>query len=384
MNLESFRVTRFQFRRDRTIGDSQVWADDVNVAALELIASDGTSGLGFLQSLFSPLPEQEEIERLFRSEHWPKLEGRPAQALAQQIERPRGGNLRPSTLPFREAIQVAAWDLAAKQAGLPLWKMLGASRDRVPAYASGLDFHLDDSAFCELFGTADASGYGAFKMKVGHHEFERDLHRLALLSSTVRKGARIMIDANEAWSPKEALMKLETIRAAGFELLWVEDPVLRFDFDGLRRLRNALPWTQVNSGEYLDVSGKRNLLMADATDMLNVHGHVTDVMRIGWLAAEMGVPVTMGNTFLETGVHAAAALPGVEWLEYSFQNLDHLVEEPIEIRDGFAIAPDRPGHGLVLSETARRNAEPKLKAKDSLGPPPRNAHARGLDAVVPV
>ena len=98
----------------------------------------------------------------------------------------------------------------------------------------------------------------------------------------------------------------------------------------------------------LDVAGKRELLLAGATDILNIHGQVTDVMRIGWLAAELGIPVSLGNTFLEVGVHMACALPEVEWLEYSFQNFDHIVEKPVEITDGWAIAPDRPGHGLSL------------------------------------
>src|SRR5439155_14140557 len=128
-----------------------------------------------------------------------------------------------------------------------------------------------------------------------------------------------------------------------------------------------------NSGEYLDARGKRLLMEAGATDILNVHGQVTDVMRIGWLAADRGVPVTLGNTFLEVGVHMACALPEVEWLEYSFQNFDHLVDQPIEIRDGYAYAPDRPGHGLVLSETARReHARPKLLDRAELGPAPHN------------
>ena len=61
----------------------------------------------------------------------------------------------------------------------------------------------------------------------------------------------------------------------------------------------------------------------------------------------------------------ACALPEVEWLEYSFQNFDHLVDQPIEIRDGWAYAPDRPGHGLVLSETARRDwSRPNAAAED--------------------
>jgi len=373
MRIAEFRITRFQFARDRVIGDSQVRADEVNFAALELIADTGDIGLGFIQTLFVPLPDQAEIERIFLTEAWQSLEGEPPAALAHQVTRPRGGNQRGFTLPFHEALQQAYWDLAAKEVKLPLWRLLGGTRDRVPAYASGLDFHLSDDAFVELFGHADAIGYSAFKIKVGHPDFERDLHRLNLLQKTVRRGARIMIDANEAWSPKEALTKLETIRRAGYDLLWVEDPVLRTDFDGLRLLRQGAPWTQINSGEYLDAAGKRLLLEANAIDMLNVHGAVTSVMRIGWLAAERGVPVTLGNTFLELGVHMAVALPEVGWLEYSFQNFDHLVSEPIEIRDGYAYAPARPGHGLVLSEAARRqHARPQLLARSELGEAPFN------------
>jgi len=373
MQLDDFRITRLQFRRDRVIGDSQVRAEEVNVAALELVDKTGASGLGFAQSLFEPLPDQPEIERVFREEVWPALAGREPLALVHGVSRPRGGNQRLPTLPFREAVEVALWDLAGKHAGLPLFRLLGATRDRVRAYASGLDFHLDDDAFCAFFGHADAIGFSAFKIKVGHPDFERDLHRLELLRKSVRTGAVVMVDANEAWSAKEAAMKIEAMRAAGHAPLWVEDPILRHDFDGLRMLRRCLPWTQINAGEYLDTRGKLALMQAEATDILNVHGNVTDVMRIGWLAAERGVPVSQGNTFLEAGVHTAVALPEVEWIEYSFQNFDHLVEQPVEIRDGIAIAPDRPGHGLTLSEVARGSAAPRIRSGDELAPAPRNA-----------
>ncbi len=373
MRLADFRITRFQFARDRVIGDSQVRADEVNVAALELIAESGEVGLGFVQTLFTPLPDQSEIERVFRREAWPLLDGQPPAALVHQVSRPRGGNQRAPSLPFGEAIQVALWDLAAKQIGLPLHRLLGSRRDRVRAYASGLDYHLSDDDFCALFSYADSIGYTAFKIKLGHPDFERDLHRLKLLNRSVRTGSIFMADANEAWGAKEAIVKLEAIRRAGYDLAWIEDPILRHDFEGLKLLRESVGWTQINSGEYLDVSGKRALLMAGATDILNVHGQVTDVMRIGWLAAELGVPVSMGNSFLEVGVHMATALPEVEWLEYSFQNFDHLVEEPVAIVDGWALAPERPGHGLVLSETARRDwARPKLLPRHQLGDAPFN------------
>ena len=379
MRLADFRITRFQYARDRVIGDSQVRIDDVNVATLELIADSGEIGLGFVQTLFFPLPAAAEIERVFRAEVWPGLEGQAPSGLVHRIGRPRGGNQRPYSLPFHESLQVALWDLAAKQVGLPLHQYLGGRRDRVRAYASGLDFHLSDDEFVSFFAHADAIGYRAFKIKVGHPDFDWDLHRLKLLAETVRPGAKIMIDANEAWGAKEAAAKIIAIRDAGYELLWVEDPILRNDFEGLRMLRQAVPFTLINSGEYLDAAGKRQLLLAEGTDILNVHGPVTDVMRIGWLAAEMGIPLSLGNTFLEMGVHVACALPEVEWLEYSFQNYDHLVDEPVEIRDGYAYSPNRPGHGLVLNEAARREwSRPTPLPRDQLGVAPFNprvAHA---------
>jgi L-alanine-DL-glutamate epimerase-like enolase superfamily enzyme len=371
MKITDFRITRFQFARDRVIGDSQVWIDAVHVAALELIADDGTVGLGFVQSLFHPLPDLDEIVRVFETEIWPGLEGQPPGALVHRVTRPRGGNRRAPSLPFGEATQVALWDLAAKEVRLPLHKLLGSRRERVRAYASGLDFHLDDKAFAALFTGARELGFTAFKIKVGHPDFDRDLSRLALLSTIIGPNDEVMIDANEAWGAKEAAVKLTAIRDAGHRLLWAEDPILRDDIEGLRTLRQLCPWTLINSGEYLDASGKRALMIAGATDILNVHGQVTDVMRVGWLASELGIPVTLGNTFLEVGVHMACALPEVEWLEYSFQNFDHLVEQPIEIRDGFAWAPDRPGHGLVLSDRARSDwARPRVLPRADLGPAP--------------
>ncbi len=354
MQIVDFRITRFQFPRDRVIGDSQVRADEVHLATIELIGERGETGLGFMQSLFHPLPAEKEIERTFREECWPSLEGQHAEALAHAVRRPRGGNVRRLGLPFEEALQHAVWDLFAKSVRMPLWKLLGAQRREVNAYASGLDFHLGDEEFERLFAQAAAQGFRAFKIKVGHPDFERDLHRLAILKKVIDADALVMVDANEAWTPKEAVRNLTLMQRAGHDIYWIEDPILRDDFTGLKLIQDQCGPTLVNAGEYLDVSGKRKLLEARVCDLLNVHGQVTDVMRIGWLAADMGARITMGNTFLEVGVNMALALPGVEWLEYSFQNFEHLVEQPYEIRDGRIFGSEAPGHGLVVSELARR------------------------------
>lgn len=369
--ITSFTITRFEFRRDRVIGDSQVRFDRLHAYALELTDRAGHVGLGFAHQLWDPVPAQAALEATFAAHIWPMLDGRGPMEAIHRIDRPRGGNQRDATYGFAEPLQIALWDLAAQQAGVPLARFLGAERDSLPAYASGLDFHMSDAEFADFFARAAGAGFRAFKIKVGHPDPEWDLHRISLLRQTLGADAGIMIDANEAWSAKEAATRLALFRKAGHDLIWVEDPILRDDFDGLRALSAMHPWTQVNSGEYLDVSGRARLLMARATDIINLHGRITEVMRIGWLAAEFGTPVAMGNTTLELGVHTGCALPEARWLEYSFQNYDHLVEEPIPVIDGRAHVPDRPGLGLVLSETARRDwsvPDPLGHAEPATGP----------------
>ena len=352
-SIKSFRITRFQFKRDRKIGDSQVGFQDYNAFALELTDGNGLTGLGFGHSIWDPIPALSDLEATFSKQVWPSLDGKCPAALVHRVERQRGGARRDATYGFGEALQIALWDLAAQQANLPLSDYLGGTRRSAPVYASGLDFHMTDAEFLDFFAKAASFGFEAFKIKVGHPDLKRDIHRLELLRQAVGPEAGIMIDANEAWSAKEATVNLHKIRQAGFDLIWVEDPILRDDFDGLKALSKSCPWTQINSGEYLDAADRARLLMARATDIINVHGRITEVMHTGWLAAQFGIPVALGNTNLEIGVHTACALPEVPWLEYSFQNYDHLVEEPFEIKNGFIHVPDRPGLGLTLSQAAR-------------------------------
>jgi len=118
-------------------------------------------------------------------------------------------------------------------------------------------------------------------------------------------------------------------------------------------ISRALPTVQVNAGEYLSLQGKKQLIESRAVDILNIHAHISDGMKAGWLANEAGIPISLGNTPLEVGIHLACSLPEVEWMEYSFLNYNHLVESPIHIEDGYAYPPSQPGHGLRLSTMAR-------------------------------
>ncbi len=349
--IEKYALTRFMVELDRTIGDSQISSNQLSIGVLELEDDLGHVGTGFFHTVAEPLPSLVELEVRFQRELADDLIGADPFSWAHRLERPRGGNIRQSI--FYPSVEQAVWDLQGQILEMPLHRLLGSRRDRVPAYASGLEFHLDDDAVSAFYANARAAGFSAFKIKVGHPELDWDIHRLQLVKDTVGSDCQLMADANEAWSPKEAIRRLHAYRESGIDLYWIEDPCLRDDFEGLRAISRAVPFTLVNSGEYLNLSGKRQLIENRAVDVLNIHGSINDALKIGWFAAEHGIPVALGNSNFEIGVHVAAALPEVTWLEYSFLSYNHLLETPIQFRDGYALLPERPGHGLRLDESAR-------------------------------
>lgn len=172
-------------------------------------------------------------------------------------------------------LDCALWDLRAKQNGVPLWRELGASSGRVAAYASGLDMPLSDSALRSYYLTmAERHGITAGKLKVGRDP-ERDLHRLAIVREALAEGSgadepALMIDANEFWTPKQAIARTQALER-DFDLLWVEEPVRRDDLRGLARVSRAIR-AAVATGENLtDVSQFVPLITSEAADVIQAN-----------------------------------------------------------------------------------------------------------------
>jgi len=333
------------------MGDSHVRVDTHYMGSVELYGNNGLSGLGFFGTLLLPLPPLTELERSFAVELAPGLIG---QSVAALINRSLFASQRfGGAFPASHAVDHALWDLQAKTMGLPLYQLLGGTRSKVRAYVSGLDFHLSLDELREFYGRAAAHGFSAFKIKVGHPDVGWELERLRVVSDAVGGAAVLMVDANEAWSPKEAVSRAQAYHAAGFNIFWLEDPCARDDVDGLAYVAQAVPFMRINTGEYVDVRGRRRLLEAGASDILNTWGSMAEMLQSALLAREYGRPLALSNMYLEQAVHVAVAVPEAAWLEYSIQAYDCLVEQPVQFEAGYAIAPDLPGNGLCLSAQAR-------------------------------
>jgi L-alanine-DL-glutamate epimerase-like enolase superfamily enzyme len=96
-------------------------------------------------------------------------------------------------------------DLHGKEVGLTLYRLLAGTKNRVRAYARALEFHLTSAEVGDFYTDSLKQGYSAFKVKVGHPDLQWDIARLKEVLSVVGSDATLMIDANEAWSPKQAI-----------------------------------------------------------------------------------------------------------------------------------------------------------------------------------
>ena len=204
--IQRWALTRFDVALDRVIGDSQVSTTHLWIGVLELEDGDGRVGTGFFHTVTEPLPSLSELRTRFAHELADQVIGASPFAWVNRLERPRRG--RTKTSVFFPSVEQAMWDLQGQILGLPLYKLLGGSRERVPAYASGLEFHLTDEQVAAFYAGARAAGFSTFKVKVGHPDLARDIRRLRLVQEVVGGECLLMADANEAWAPKEAIRRL--------------------------------------------------------------------------------------------------------------------------------------------------------------------------------
>lgn len=350
MEITDYSVQKLTVPCEPSISDSQYEFDTSGIAYLQLETSTGETGIG-VGGVAPDLP-QDLLRERFEPVGDALLGAAPA-TLCNRRDRGRGG--QHGTGEFERAVEFALWDLYGKQLDLPLYRLLGGDDPVVPTYGSGLAYAHSDEETRALYEEFAAAGVNAAKVKVGYPTVEEDIERLELARDVLGEDCTLMIDANEAWDPKEAIRRAHAYRDAGIDLYLIEDPVLREDVEALKRVSDNVPFTHVNTGEYVNLEAKRRLLENRAADMLNLrHGMFSTALDGAVLANVYGVPIHVGDTHCEIGVHFAAAMPEVTYVEYWKRPWDSITEQSVRVADGQMIAPDEPGHGVTLSDEAVR------------------------------
>jgi len=259
------------------------------------------------------------------------------------------------------AVDIALWDLKARLLGVPLARALDAVHESVPVYGSGGFTSYSLERLHRQLGGWVAAGIPRVKVKVGR-EPSLDPHRLTTAREAVGDSVELYVDANGAFSRKQALGWAERY-AAEWNVSWFEEPVSSDDLDGLRLIRDRGPGgMDIAAGEYGDTLPTfERMLAAGAVDCLQADvtrcGGITGLLRVAALCEARSLGLS-AHCAPQISAHAFAAVPTLRHLEYFHDHvrIEALLFDGVLEPEGGELRPDRsrPGHGLELR---RREAE---------------------------
>jgi L-fuconate dehydratase len=297
------------------------------------------------------------------------------------------------------AVVNAAWDLAARRAGKPLWKHLAdltpeqivslvdfrylrdaltpeealeilrraregrSDREALllergyPAYTTTPGWlGYDDEKLQRLAREAVADGFGLIKLKVGA-DLHSDVRRMRLAREAVGPDVDVAVDANQVWGVEEATRWMAAL--APFGPFWIEEPTSPDDVLGHAAIRRAISPIKVATGEHVqNAIVFKQLLQAGAVDIVQIDacrvGGVNENIAILLLAAKFGVPVCPHAG----GVGLCELVQHLSMFDYlavsgttegrTIEYVDHLhehFETPVRIARGHYVAPLAPGGG---------------------------------------
>jgi L-alanine-DL-glutamate epimerase-like enolase superfamily enzyme len=242
------------------------------------------------------------------------------------------------------ATDIALWDILGKNAGLPVYKMLGAYRDRMPVYSMCgwyYDNDADLSRFQREVAAAVDQGYKAVKIKVGKYSLDDDVSRIRRALDTIGKDRRLMVDANQVFDRKEALRRGRVYQEMG--CFWLEEPLPPHDMEGFAILAQALDM-RIATGENLNTKyAFADLIARRGADVVQPDnrraGGVSEWMEIAAIADAYGVEVASHGGGA-TNLNMLLAMPNAIYMETG---------GAAKMIDGEVAAPEQPGMSSEVS-----------------------------------
>ncbi|MBB5688084.1 mandelate racemase/muconate lactonizing enzyme family protein [Roseomonas alkaliterrae] len=255
------------------------------------------------------------------------------------------------------ALDMALWDLRARAAGEPLWRLLGGARQVVPCYATvGLPGY-DEARLVEACRSAVAAGFRGVKMLVaaGGRGVEEDAARVRAVRAAIGPAAWLMLDANCGMTVADA--KRLALLVEECDIAWFEEPVLDNDIAALAMLRRSIRIPLAAGQMMQSPAWFRDALVQGAVDWLQCNaafcGGISAMMRILAMAEAHGVPVShaggwdIANAAMMAG-HAHGGLLEMHGAQLALRA--RLAEDMVP--EGGAMAlPDRPGIGFAFRES---------------------------------
>ena len=286
----------------------------------------------------------------------------------------RGANLGSGSCG---GLEIALWDIVGKAANKPVYRLLGAYRDRVMAYAATAQLKSAE----ELARTAvefKKSGIKAIKLRLHRPRPEDDLEVVRAVREAVGDDMTITVDANQNnvsitynyWSRRTAFKVARELDM--LDVYWLEEPLARTDFEGLAELSDAVDMHIAGGEHCTNIYEFRDTLFAGAYDIVQpdvILGNIgiAGIRKISVIADSVGrlvVPHVCGGgnngLYLAATLQALGTISNCPFIEYTLdppaltsETLQLLLKEPILIdEEGFVEIPKKPGIGVEINEEA--------------------------------
>lgn len=320
--------------------------NDLNLLVIE--TDEGITGYGcswaieFAESMGKAILGQDPLnnEKLWQMTYVPKFIGR-----------------RGTSCKTVSAIDIALWDIKAKAANMPLYRLLGGAREKIPCYVAG-GYYAQGKGIRELQAEMEeylSWGVHAVKMKVGGVSMEEDRARVKAVREVIGPETTLMLDANCAYKFFEAIRFARMVEE--FDPYWLEEPVDADDYDGYKKVaaKSGIP---LAAGENeVTRFGFRDLISTGAVSILNPDaaslGGVTEYMKVAAYADANGI-IMSPHGQQQLHIHLDCAVPNVNFAEFYPPQYDAKVYEafqnPVTFNANGTVSPSQaPGAGLDIN-----------------------------------
>ncbi len=353
LTVRSVRATPVEVPLNFVLGTSATAIRRAPLLLVDLDTEEGITGRAYVfcylraaaPAIMSLLGEVERVVQgnlIAPTELWAKLTRRFTLIGVQGIVR-----------MAMSGFDTACWDALAIAAGVPLATFLGAEPRPIPAYNScGLGLTDDLGALADEAEKLLAIGFGSVKLRLGYPSLREDIAAVHAVRKRIGDETTLMVDYNQALSVEEALLRGRALDDE--KIYWLEEPIRHDDYVGAASLARELN-VPIQIGENFSLpaamtvaldQGAADYVMPD----LERIGGVTGWRQAAEIAAARRVQMS-SHLFPEVSAHLLAATPTCHVLEY-VDWANALVEQPLEIVDGHAIIPPRPGNGMVWDKSA--------------------------------
>jgi len=393
MRISDIRTIAVEVNLKQTVFDANYTMATKPALLVEVHTDEGLVGLGEAAHFGGPMASTAQV---IEHELKPYLIGEDPRDIERLWERmhrraykhARGGIV----IAAISGIDIALWDLRGKMANMPVWRLLGGYRKRVPAYATG-GFYAEGKGVPELVAEMESyveAGFRAVKMKVGRNSdielsalrasnergvaevsLATDIERVAAVREAIGPDIDLLIDCHNHFTVKGALEVADALRP--LDLYWFEQPTPESNLANCLEVKDRCGMTTAGGEqrrfreEWTEVFEHRTMdtIMPDVT----VVGGISELKKITDAASAWGIPTAPHGPFgpiaLVSHLHVMAACPSTTILEYGWGEIPwrHGLMRPVEvIKNGRIRLTERPGLGFELNPDLLEAHRVELKA----------------------